>query len=102
MERRYKESMRPHLRPLGTVDSVCTMGKALGHAATISTAIQSSHSRRIARGLFCAQLLARMLHSLAKTAIARHLSAHFVHAMNHGRMIPAAKRLTDFDQLHFQ
>ena len=102
MERRYKKSARPHLRPLSTVDSVCTMGMGPGHAATISTTIQNSHSPKIARGLFCAQLLARMLHPLAKAAIARHLAANFVHAMNHGRMIPAAKRLTDFDQLHFQ
>jgi hypothetical protein len=102
VERRYKKSARPHLRPLSTVDSVCTMGMVLGHTATISTTIQNSHSRRIARGLFCAQLLARMLHPLAKTAISRHLSAHLVHAVNHGRMIPTAKRLTDFDQLHFQ
>jgi hypothetical protein len=102
VERRYKESAGPHLRPLGTVDSVCTMGMMLGHAATISTTIQNSHSRRMVRGLLCAQLLARMLHPLAKTTIARHLAAHFVHAMNNGRMIPAAKRLTDFDELHFQ
>jgi len=102
VERRYKKSAHPHLRPLGTVDSVCTMGMMLGHAATISTTIQNSPSRRIARGLFCAQLLARMLHPLAKSAITRHLAAHLVHAMNHGRMIAAAKRLTDFDQLHFQ
>ena len=102
MERRHKKSAHPHLRPLGTVDSVCTMGMMLGHAATISTTIQNSHSPQIVRGLFCAQLLARMLHSLAEPAITRHLSAHLVHAMNHGRMIPAAKRLTDFDELHFQ
>ena len=102
MERRHKESAHPHLRPLGTVDSVCTMGMMLGLAAMISTTIKNAHSPQIARGLFCAQLLARVLHPLAKPAIARHLAAHLVHAVNHGRMIPAAKRLTDFDQLHFQ
>jgi hypothetical protein len=102
VERRYKNSASAHLRPLSTVDSVCTMGMMLGHAATISTTIQNSHSRRVARGLLCAQLLARVLHPLAKTAIARHLAAHFVDAVNHGRMIPAAKRLPDFDELHFQ
>ena len=102
MDRRYKQSAHPHLRPLGPVDSVCTMGMKLGHAAMISTTIKNTHSRQIARGLFCAQLLARVLHPLAKPAIARHLAAHLVHAVNHGRMIPAAKRLTDFDQLHFQ
>ena len=102
MERCHKKSTRPHLRPLGTVDSVCTMGMMLGHAATISTTINNSHSPQTARGLFCAQLLARMLYPLAKTAIARHLTAHFVNAVNHSRMIPAAKRLSDLDQLHFQ
>ena len=102
MDRRYKKSAHPHLRPLGTVDSVCTMGMMFGHAAMISTTIKNAHSLQIARGLFCAQLLARVLHPLAKPAIARHLAAHLVHAVNHGRMIPAAKRLTDLDQLHFQ
>jgi hypothetical protein len=102
VERRYKKSARLHLRPLSTVDSVCTMGMVPGHAATISTTIQNSHSLPIARGLFCAQLLARMLHPLAKTAIARHLAAHLVHAMNHSRMIATAECLPDLDQLHFQ
>ncbi len=101
MDRRYNKSARPHLRPLGTVDSVCTMGMVLVHAATISTTIKNSHTGRIARGLFCAQLLTRMLHPLAETAIARHLATHLVHAVDHGRMIPAPKRLTDLDQLHF-
>ena len=69
MDCRYKKSARPHLGALSTVDSVCTMGMVLGHVATISTTIKNSHSRPIARGLFCAQLLARMLHALAKPAI---------------------------------
>jgi hypothetical protein len=102
VERRHKKSARPQLRPLSTVDSVCTMGMALGHAATISTTIQNSHSPQLARGLFCAQLLARVLHPLTEAAIARHLATHFVHAVNHGRMIPATKRLTDLHQLHLQ
>jgi hypothetical protein len=34
-----------HLRPLGTVDSVCAMGMADNHTVSISTAIQSSHIR---------------------------------------------------------
>jgi hypothetical protein len=102
VERRYNDSVCPHLRPLSTVDSVCTMGMVPAHAVTISTTIKNSHTRKISRGLFCAQLLARMLYPLPKTAIARHLPAHLVHAVNHGRMISAAKRLTDFDQLHFQ
>ncbi|MEA2725090.1 MAG: hypothetical protein QOH59_2861 [Gemmatimonadales bacterium] len=102
MERRYKHSAHPHLRPLGTVDSVCTMGTVPLYSTTISTTIQNSHSPTLARGLFCAQLLARMLYPLAKAAIARHLAAHFVYAVNHGRMVPAAERLTDLDQLHFQ
>jgi hypothetical protein len=84
VDRRYKKSAGPHLRPLRTVDSVCTMGMVLDHAATISTTIQNSHSRQIARGLFCAQLLARMLHPLAKTAITRHLTAHLIDTVNHG------------------
>jgi hypothetical protein len=70
VERRYNKTMHPHLRPLGTVDSVCTMGMMFGPTATISTSIQSSHSPPILRGLFCAQLLARVLHPLAKTTIA--------------------------------
>jgi hypothetical protein len=70
VERRYNKTLHPHLRPLGTVDIVCTMGMMLPPAAMISTSIQSSHSLPNARGLFCAQLLARVLHSLPKTAIA--------------------------------
>jgi hypothetical protein len=102
VERRYKKSARSHLRPLGPVDSVCTMGMVLGHADSISTTIQNSHNRKNARGLFCAQLLARVLNPLTKAAISRHLAAHFVYAMNHRRVIPAAKSLADLDELHFQ
>ena len=102
MERRSNDSARSHLGPFGAVDTVCTMGTVPASAATISTTIQSSHSRWRARGLFCAQLLARVLDPLAKTAIPRHLAAHFVHAMNDGGVIPTAKRLTDLHQLHFQ
>src|SRR5688572_1879927 len=91
-----------NLRPLCTVDSVCTMGMLVGHTASISTAFQNSHTGQNTRGLFCAQLLARMLNPLAKSAVARHLAAHFVHAMNDGRMIPPAERLADLDELHFQ
>ena len=58
-------------------------GDGPGHTTSISTTIQSSHSERNARGLFCAQLLARVLHPLAKTPIPRHLPADFVHAMDH-------------------
>ena len=96
------QSARSHLRPLGTVDSVCTMGMVLGHAASISTTIQNSHNPQNARGLFCAQLLAGMLNPLPKTSIARHLATHFVHAMNHGRVVPSTERLSDLDQLHFK
>ena len=93
---------RPHLRPSAAVESVWAMGTAPAHTTSISTTIQSSHSAPPTRGLFCAQLLTCVLHSLAEATIPRHLPAHFVHAMNHGRMIPAAKRLPDLDQLHFQ
>src|SRR6476661_191336 len=55
-----------------------------------------------ARGLFCAQLLARVLHTLAERAIARHLPAHLVHAVNHRGVVAAAERLADLDQLHLE
>src|SRR5437868_5270127 len=54
------------------------------------------------RGLFCAQLLARVLDLLAELAIARHLALHLVHAVNHGRVIAPAERLADLDELHLQ
>src|SRR3954466_5175247 len=54
------------------------------------------------RGLFCAQLLARVLDPLAEAAVARHLAADFIDAVNHGRVIAAAERLADLDELHLQ
>jgi hypothetical protein len=102
VERRDKNSARPHLRPLSTVDSVCTLGMALRLCASISTLSRVPTPVEKRRGLFCAQLLPSMLDPLTKAAIARHLAAHFVYAMNHRRVIPAAKGLTDFDELHFQ
>jgi hypothetical protein len=71
-----------HLGPLTSVDIVCAMGMLHDNTASISTTIQNSHTRWIARGLFCAQLLARMLHALTKSAVPRHLTAHFINAMN--------------------
>src|SRR5882724_6925631 len=54
------------------------------------------------RGLFCAQLLARVLDLLAKSPIARHLTLHFVHAVNDRGMIAPAESLADFHQLHLE
>src|SRR5215203_5771396 len=92
---------RSHLRPSDAVESVWAMGTVPVHTSTISTTVQSSHNTQPARGLFCAQLLARVLDALAEATIPRHLAAHLVHAVNHGRMVPTTKRLADLDELHF-
>jgi hypothetical protein len=85
------------LTAFSSVDSVCMMGTAHIKSLPLSTAIQNSHRYQIPRGLFCAQLLSRMLHPLAEPAVARHLPAHLVYAMNDGRVVTSAERLTDFD-----
>jgi hypothetical protein len=72
-----------YLGPLSSVDIVCAMGMLHDNTASISTTIKNSHTRCIARGLFCAQLLARMLDTLAESPVSRHLAAHFIDAMNH-------------------
>src|SRR6476469_4832313 len=94
--------LHSHLRPRDTVDSMWAMGTEPHSIIPLSTAFQSSHSLPGSRGLFCAQLLTRVLHPLAEAAIARHLPAHLVDAVNHGGVISAAKGLSDLDQLHFQ
>ena len=93
---------RSHLGPFGTVDTVCAMGTLPRNRTSISTTIQNSHTHRSARGLLCAQLLARMLDALTEPTIARHLAAHLVHAMNDCGVIAATERLADLDQLHLQ
>src|SRR6476660_2652880 len=42
------------------------------------------------------------LTAFSELPIALQLSLHLVHAVNHGRVIAAAKRLADFDELHLQ
>ena len=96
------ESAPSHLAPSASVDSVCTMGTVPGHTAAMSTAIQTSHSPGVARGLFCAQLLAGVLDPFAEATIARHLPAHLVHAVNHGRVVPPTEGLPDLHELHLQ
>ena len=85
-----------------SVDSMWAMGTGAFTLLPMSTAIKNSHMRQRARGLFCAQLLTRVLYPLAKAPIARHLAADFIYAVNHRRVISAAERLPDFHQLHFQ
>jgi hypothetical protein len=61
--------LRPHLHRFDPVDSVCAMGTLPRNTASISTTFQNSHRRRIARGLFCAQLLTRVLDSLTESTV---------------------------------
>jgi hypothetical protein len=63
------ESAHTHLRARTSVDTVCAMGTMPHEQRLPSTTIKTSHTSRITRGLFCAQLLARMLDSLAEPAI---------------------------------
>jgi hypothetical protein len=91
------ESAHAHLRARTSVDTVCAMGTAPLKMLPLSTAIQSSHIPPLARGLLCAQLLARVLDSLAEPAIARHLAAHLIDAVDHGRVIAPAEGLSDLD-----
>ena len=70
------------LRPRTSVDSVCAMGTDLTTLLPLSTAFQNSHTLLQTRGLFCAQLLTCMLDPFAEPAIARHLAADFIDAVN--------------------
>ena len=70
------------LRPRTSVDSVCAMGTGLTVLLLLSTTFKNSHTAQQTRGLFCAQLLACMLDPFAKPAIARHLAADFIDAVN--------------------
>src|SRR5262245_6929107 len=85
------------LRSRDRVETLCAVGM---------TAPGSSPASRVptapvcTRGLFCGQLLPRVLHPLAKPPIPRHLPAHLVHAVNDGRVIAPAEGLADLDQLH--
>jgi hypothetical protein len=64
------ESAHAHLRARTSVDTVCAMGTIPHKLLLLSTTIQTSHIPPTTRGLFCAQLLTRMLDPLAKPAIA--------------------------------
>jgi len=76
------ESAHTNLRPRTSVDTVCAMGTMPHEQRLPSTTIQTSHTLRITRGLFCAQLLSRVFDPLAESAITRHLPAHLIDTMN--------------------
>jgi hypothetical protein len=58
-----------HLPRFDPVDIVCTMGTEPRNTTSISTTIQSSHTGEFARGLFCAQLLARVFNTLTESTV---------------------------------
>jgi hypothetical protein len=60
---------RSHLPRFNPVDTVCTMGMLPLNTTSISTTFQNSHTGERARGLFCAQLLARVFDALTESAI---------------------------------
>jgi hypothetical protein len=60
---------RSHLPRFDPVDIVCTMGTEPRNTISISTTIQSSHTGKLARGLFCAQLLARVFNTLTESTV---------------------------------
>jgi hypothetical protein len=64
------ESAHAHLRAPTSVDTVCAMGTTPHKMLLLSTTIHTSHIPSITRGLFCAQLLARVFDPLAEPAIA--------------------------------
>src|SRR5215207_5460376 len=92
-------SVGPQLVSLPHVDTLLAVG-TFHPTSPPSSRVPTTQGR--ARGLFCAQLLARVIDALAEGAIARHLTAHLVHAVNHGGVIAAAEGLADLDQLHLQ
>ena len=96
------QSAQLHLRPRRAVESMCAMGTGPAQSLGCPPLSRVPTAAALARGLFCAQLLTRMLHPLAKPSIARHLPAYLVHAVNHRGVISASKSLPDLDQLHFQ
>src|SRR5207249_138080 len=102
VERRDKESAHSHLDSFSVVDTLCAMGTQPVHLLHCPLLSRKPTATKLARGLFCGQLLARMLDPLAKPPIARHLPAHLVYTMDHGRMISSSERLPDLDQLHLQ
>jgi hypothetical protein len=67
-----------------SVDTVCAMGTCVITLPPMSTTIKNSHTIRRARGLFCAQLLTRVLNAFAEAPIPRHLPADFVDAVDDG------------------
>jgi len=62
----FKRSHLPHFSP---VDSVCTMGTVPRNTTSMSTTFQSSHTSGCTRGLFCAQLLARVFDALTESTV---------------------------------
>jgi hypothetical protein len=85
-----------HLAVPTSVDTVCAMGTCVITLPMLSTTIKNSHMLQRARGLFCAQLLTRVLVAFAEAAIAGHLPADFIDAVNDGGMVSAAECLPDF------
>jgi hypothetical protein len=85
-----------HLPVPTAVDTVCAMGTCAVTLPLLSTTIKNSHMLQRARGLFCAQLLTRVLDAFAEAAVARHLATDFIDAVNDGGMISAAECLPDF------
>ena len=60
---------RSHLPHFSPVDIVCTMGTVPRNTTSISTTFQNSHTSELARGLFCAQLLARVFDTLTESTV---------------------------------
>ena len=63
---RFERSHLPHFSP---VDSVCTMGMLLPLRYRSPLLSRIPTQGEFARGLFCAQLLARMLHTLTESTV---------------------------------
>jgi hypothetical protein len=64
------ESAHAQLRPPTSVDTMCAMGTMPHKMLPLTTTIHTSHIPSSTRGLFCAQLLARVFDPLAEPAIA--------------------------------
>jgi len=102
VEHWFKQTGHSDLDPSDRVDTVWDMGTATRPFRLCPRLSRFAHTVLETRGLFCGQLLARVLHPLTKATVARHLPAHFVHAMNHRRVVSSAEGLADLDQLHLQ